>query len=191
MHEAGLATTAYYYFDFQDVKKQDCFGLLSSLISQLAAESGSCYDILSKLYLDNKRGLRKPDIDALKECVTDMLSLPGQAPFYIIVDALDESPNSPGNPSAREKVLKLIEELVNSELPNLHLCVASRPETDVREVLDPLTSLQLSLHEENGHKEDIIAYIESIVRSDRKMRRWTKEVQNLVVDTLSQKADGM
>jgi hypothetical protein len=191
MHEAGLATTAYYYFDFQDVKKQDCFGLLSSLISQLAAESGSCYDILSKLYLDNKRGLRKPDIDALKECVTDMLRLPGQAPFYIIVDALDESPNSPGNPSAREKVLKLIEELVNSELPNLHLCVASRPETDVREVLDPLTSLQLSLHDESGHKEDIIAYIESVVHSDRKMRRWTKEVQNLVVEKLSQKADGM
>ena len=191
MHEAGLATMAYYYFDFQDVKKQGCFGLLSSLISQLAAESNTCYDILSRLYSDNKRGLRKPDIDALKECVTDMLSLPGEAPIYIIVDALDESPNSPGNPSAREKVLKLIEELVNSEFPNLHLCVASRPEIDVRMVLDPLTSLQLSLHDESGHKEDIIAYIESVVRSDSRMQRWTKEVQDLVVDTLSQKADGM
>jgi hypothetical protein len=191
MHEAGLATMAYYYFDFRDVKKQDCFGLLSSLISQLAAESDSCYNILSKLYSDNTRGLRNPDIDALKECVTDMLSLPGQAPIYIIVDALDESPNSPGNPSAREEVLKLIEELVISELPNLHLCVASRPEMDVRMVLDPLTSLQLSLHDENGHKEDIIAYIESVVRSDRRMRGWRKEDQNLVIDTLSEKADGM
>jgi hypothetical protein len=191
MQEAGLATMAYYYFDFRDVKKQDCFGLLSSLISQLAAESDSCYNILSKLYSDNTRGLRNPDIDALKECVTDMLSLPGQAPIYIIVDALDESPNSPGNPSAREEVLKLIEELVISELPNLHLCVASRPEMDVRMVLDPLTSLQLSLHDENGHKEDIIAYIESVVRSDRRMRGWRKEDQNLVIDTLSEKADGM
>jgi hypothetical protein len=191
MHEAGLATMAYYYFDFRDVKKQDCFGLLSSLISQLAAESDSCYNILSKLYLDNTHGLRKPDIDALKECVTDMLSLPGQAPIYIIVDALDESPNSPGNPSAREEVLKLIEELVKSELPNLHLCVASRPEIDVRMALDPLTSLQLSLHDENGHKEAIIAYIESVVRSDRRMRGWRKEDQNLVIDTLSQKAYGM
>jgi hypothetical protein len=33
MHEVGLATMAYYYFDFRDVKKQDCYGLLSSLIS--------------------------------------------------------------------------------------------------------------------------------------------------------------
>jgi hypothetical protein len=43
MHAAGLATMAYYYFDFRDTKKQDCYGLLSSLISQLSAESDSCY----------------------------------------------------------------------------------------------------------------------------------------------------
>ncbi|KAH9981709.1 hypothetical protein BJV74DRAFT_989335, partial [Russula compacta] len=35
MRKAGLATMAYYYFDFRDVKKQNCYGLLSSLISQL------------------------------------------------------------------------------------------------------------------------------------------------------------
>ena len=144
MHEAGLATMAYYYFDFQDVKKQDCFGLLSSLISQLAAESDSLFtNILSKFYSDNTRGLRKPDIDALKECVRDMLGLQGEAPIYIIVDALDECPNFPRNQSAREEVLKLIE-VVNSELPNLHLCVASRPEIDIRMVLEPLTFSQLS-----------------------------------------------
>ena len=32
MHVAGLATMGYYYFDFRDVKKQDCDGLLTSLI---------------------------------------------------------------------------------------------------------------------------------------------------------------
>jgi hypothetical protein len=45
MHAAGLATMAYYYFDFRDVKKQDCYGLLSSIISQLSAESDSCFNI--------------------------------------------------------------------------------------------------------------------------------------------------
>ena len=47
MQEAGLATMAYYYFDFRDAKKQDCYGLLSSLVSQLSAESDFCYDALS------------------------------------------------------------------------------------------------------------------------------------------------
>ena len=191
MHSAGLATLAYYYFDFRDVKKQDCYGFLSSLISQLSAESDSCFNILSQLFSDNTRGIRKPDIDALKKCMTDMLSLSGQAPIYIIVDALDECPNFPGRPSAREEVLDLIEELIDLNLQNVHLCVTSRPEMDIRTGLEPLTSLKFSLHDESGQKEDIIDYIKSVVRSDRRMRRWREEDQNLVIDSLSRNADGM
>ena len=191
MHAAGLATMAYNYFDFRDVKKQDCYGLLSSLISQLSAESDSYFNILSQLYSDSTRGVRKPSLDALKSCMADMLSLPGQAPMYIIIDGVDECPNSSGTPSAREEVLELIEELVDLKLPNIHLCVASRPEIDIRQVLEPLTSLRISLHDESGQKEDIIGYIKSVVRSDRRMRKWREEDQNLVIDTLSQNADGM
>jgi hypothetical protein len=191
MHSTGLATMAYYYFDFRDTKKQDCYGLLSSLISQLSSESDSCYNILSQLYSDNTRGIRKPDIDALKICMADMLSLPGQAPIYLIIDALDECPNFSGMPSAREEVLELIEELVDLKLPNVHLCVASRPEIDIRMTLEPLTSLRISLHDERGQQEVIIAYIKFVVRSDKKMRRWREEDQNLVIDTLCQNADGM
>ena len=191
LHAAGLVTMAYYYFDFRDVKKQDCYGLLSSLILQLSAKSDTCFNVLSQLYSDNTCGIRKPDLDALKNCMTDLLSLQGQGPIYVIIDALDECPNVSGTPSAREEVLELIEELVDLELPNLHLCVASRPEIDIRQVLEPLTPLQISLHDESGQKEDIIAYIKSVVRSDRRMRRWREEDQNLVIDTLSRNADGM
>jgi hypothetical protein len=191
MHAAGLATMAYYYFDFRDVKKQDCYGLLSSLILQLSAESDSRFDILSQLYSGHGRGLRKPTIDALKKCMTDMLSLPGQAPIYIIADALDECPDFPGMPSARGEVLDLIEELVDLKISNLHLCVASRPEMDIRMVLEPLTSLKISLHDEIGQKEDIIKFIKFVVRSDPNMRRWKEEDKQLVIDTLSDEADGM
>jgi hypothetical protein len=191
MHSAGLATMAYYYFDFRDVKKQDCYGLLSSLISQLSAESDSCYNILSRLYSDNMNGRLKPDIDSLKECMKDMLLLPGQGPIYIIVDALDECPNLSGTPSAREEVLELIGELVDLELPNLHICVTSRPEMDIQVILDPLTSLKISLHDEIGQKEDIVKYIKAVVYSDRSMRRWNEDDKQLVVVTLSGKADGM
>jgi hypothetical protein len=191
MHAAGLATMAYYYFDFRDVKKQDCYGLLSSLILQLSAESDSCYTILSQFYSDHGRGIRKPVIDALKKCLTNMLSQPGKAPTYILIDAVDECPNFSGMPSAREEVLGLIEEVVDLKLPNIHLCVASRPEMDIRMVLEPLTSLKISLHDESGQKEDIIQYIKSVIHSDRSMRRWKEEDKQLVVDALSDRADGM
>ena len=182
---------AYYYFDFRDVKKQDCYGLLSSLISQLSAHSDSCHNVLSKLYSDSGRGMQKPEVAALKECLADMLSLPGQGPIYIIVDALDECPNFSGTPSAREDVLEFVKEIVNLKLPNVNLCVASRPELDIRLVLEPLTTLKISLHDEIGQKRDIVEYINSIVRSDWSMQRWNEEDKQLVVDMLSRKADGM
>jgi hypothetical protein len=190
MHAAGLATMAYYYFDFRDFKKQNCYGFLSSLIFQLSADSDACYNILSKLYSDNIRGARKPGIDALKELMVEMLNLPYQGPIYIIVDAVDECPNFPGRPSARDEVLELIEELVNLELPNLHLCVASRPEMDIRTVFEPLATLKISLHDESGQKEDIVKYIKSVVRSDRNMQRWNEEDKQLVVNTLSDNSAG-
>ena len=188
---AGLATMAYYYFDFRDVKKQDRYGLLSSLASQLSAELDSCYQVLSRLFSNHAGGTRKPTTSALTKCMKDMLSLPGQCSIYMIIDGVDECPNFPGRPSARDEVLELIEELVDLKLPNLHLCVASRPEMDIRVVLEPLTTLKISLHDERGQKEDIIKYIESVVRSDKSMRRWNEGDKRLVVNTLSDKSDGM
>ena len=191
MHADGLAAMGYYYFDFRDVKKQDCFGLLSSLVSQLSAESDSCYEILSKLYSAKGHDIRKPSVGTLKKYLKDMLSLPGQVPIYLIVDGLDECPNFPGTSSARKEILELIEEIVNLKLPNVHLCVASRPELDIRMALEPLTTLKISLHDEIGQKEDIIKYIKSVFLSDRSMRRWKEEDKQLVIDTLSDKAGGM
>ena len=191
MRAAGLATMAYYYFDFRDDKKQDRYGLLSSLLSQLSAKSDSCSEVLSQLYSNHAGGVGKPTTSALTKCMKDMLSLPGQGHIYIIVDALDECPDVTGTPSAREEVLELVEELVGLKFLNLHLCVASRPEIDIRESLEPLDPLQISLHDESGQKGDIIEYIKSVVHSDRKMRSWRDEDKQLVVGVLSEKADGM
>ena len=185
----GLADVAYHYFDFRDSKKQDCYGLLSSLVLQLSFQSDSCSQILSKLYSDNGP-LIKPTLIVLKTCIKDMLSQPGQGPIYIIVDGLDECPNPPGTRSARGKVLELIKELVDLQLPNVHLCVASRPEIDIQKVLDSLNPVQISLHDEPGQEADIVTYITSVVNSN-KVPDWTEDDENLVVKTLSQKANGM
>ena len=191
MRAAGLASVVYYYFDFHDVKKQDRYGLLTSLLFQLSAELNAYYGILSRLYEDNASGTTIPTHTALLKCLKDMLSLPGHPPIFIIVDALDECPDFSGRSlSAREEVLELMEELVDLKLPGLHLCVTSRPEIDIRMVLEPLTHLQISLHDDSGQKEDIIAYIKAVVHSDRMVRRLKKEDQNLIVDKLSQNVDG-
>ena len=79
---AGLATMAYYYFDFRDVKKQDHYGVLFSLLCQLSAKSDSCYEVLWQLYSRNANGTGKPDNSVLTECIKNMLRLPEQCPVY-------------------------------------------------------------------------------------------------------------
>jgi hypothetical protein len=122
-----------------------------------------------------------------------MLTLPDQLPTYLVIDALDESPNSSGIPSPRERVLQLVKELVELGLPNLHICVTSRPEIDIRGVIEPLTSRRVSLHDQSGQKTDIVEYVKSVVYSNSEpiMRRWRTEDKELVVEVLSERADGM
>jgi len=117
--------------------------------------------------------------------------VPGQAPIYLIVDALDECPNTSGIPSSREKVLSLVEELVKLSLPNLHLCITSRPEADIWMSLEPLTPSRICLHEESGQWQDIKDFVCSVVYSDKSMRRWRDEDKKMVVEMLSERADGM
>ena len=181
---------AYYYFDFRDLQKQDLRGLCSSLIFQLGAESDPYYQILSRLYSDHDGGKQEPSNDALLRCFVEMLTVPGQPAMYIIIDALDECPNFSGIPTAREEVLGLLKDLVESDLPNVHICATSRPEIDIRNVLEPLAPFRLSLHDESG-QNDILDYVRSVVDSNRRMQRWREADKQSVIDTLSDRADGM
>jgi uncharacterized protein YoxC len=191
LRESGTASVAYFYCDFRDDNKQSCRNLLSSLLVQLSARSGSRCDTLTYLYNTLDRGLQEPSDCAMTECLKQMLTAPSQGPTYIILDALDECPNTSGIPSPRKQVLDLVKELVDLGLPNLHICVTSRPEVDIRDVLQPLALHQVSLHNEDGQKQAIVDYITYVVDSDENMQRWRKEDRDLVIKTLSEKADGM
>ena len=190
MQKSGLASLAIFYYDFREKKKKDLRGLLSSLIFQLFNQSYSYYSILSTFYSTCHDGARSPSNDELIRCFKDLLDFPGQAPVYLIVDALDECLNTP-LPSHRAQVLVLLMDLVNSNLPNLRICVTSQPKADIKAILEPLTFCSVSLHDERGQREDIKAYINSIVNTDSRMQRWTAVDKQLVMNVLTERADGM
>ena len=182
---------AYFYFDFRDVDKQQLCNLLPSLLIQLSAQSNPCCDILSRLYSLYDYGVRKPSDRAMVECLKEMLASEVQGPTYIIMDALDECPNTSTIPSPREEVLDLVDELVDLHLPNVHICVTSRPDRNIQASLERLTRRAVSLHDESGQQQDIADYVAFLVHSNRNMRRWRTEDKDLVIKTLSDKADGM
>ncbi|KAH8992292.1 hypothetical protein EDB86DRAFT_2830527 [Lactarius hatsudake] len=193
MCKAESGSIAYFYFDFRDLDKQNRRNLLPSLLAQLSTQSGPRCDILHRLYLEHDKGSKAPSEAALTQCLKDMLTIPNQPPIYIILDALDECPNTRGIPSPREEVLTLVKDLVNLRLPHLHICVTSRPEFDIRATLGPLALHSVSLHDQSGQKKDIVDYVHSVVYSDSEtmMKKWREGDKKMVVDALSEKADGM
>ena len=125
-----------------------------------------------------------------------MLEGTEKQPVYIIVDALDECPNfdecpDSGMSTPREVVLDLLENLIRLDLPNLRICVTSRPEIDIKMALEQLPHSSVSLHDEIGQKEDISNYVRGVVYSDKKMWRLRDDDKGLVIEELSNKADGM
>ena len=122
-----------------------------------------------------------------------MLTVRDRHPIYLIMVALDECFDTSEVPSPRNRILQLLEELAELQIPNLRICVTSRPEFDIRDFLEPLTSHRVSLHDQSGQKQDIANYVRSVVysKSEPRMRRWKTEEKEFVIETLSERANGM
>jgi hypothetical protein len=184
------ACVVYFYVDFRDQVKKSIRGLVSSLLAQLATQSEPYHDILSCLHLKYAGSGRRCEDYALRKCLKDMLTLPGQPPVYIILDALDECPDS-GMLSPRETVLGFIKELVDLQLHNLRICAASRPEVYINADLERPSFRHVSLDTRKEHANDIAIYIRSICESDSMMKHWEYDARERVVDTLIRKNNGM
>jgi hypothetical protein len=191
LREAEAISMAYFYCDFRSEDKQSHRNILLSILFQLSAQSDLCFETLSDLYSNHDEGAQKPSDTILLKCLNDVLSSPAQNPIFLIVDALDECPDNSGMPSCREQVLDLIKHLADLCPNNLHICVTSRLEIDIKTTLEPLTCHRVSLHNQTGQKKDIIEYVRSVVYTDTKMRRWREEDKTLVIETLAERADGM
>jgi len=72
------------------------------LLTQLSAQSSPCCDILSRLYSGHNSGAQRPTDDALKRCLIEMLTVGDGRPIYLIIDALDECPDTTEVPFTSE-----------------------------------------------------------------------------------------
>jgi hypothetical protein len=180
---------AYFFFDFNDTRKQDARALLASVLVQLGSQSASFCNMLLEFYLAYQNGSKQPSRSDLFPCLEKMLRVPGTVPIYLIIDALDECPDTSEVQSPRAKVLELLEELVGFQFPSLRLCVASRSEVDIRNVLEPLTSTRnrISLQDEDGQKKDIADYVSSVVKTTK----WREKDKELVIRALSIRNDSV
>jgi hypothetical protein len=179
-----------FYFDSTDPAKQCIRGFLVSTLIQLFSQSDHYYKVFLNLYSTHGSGSKLPKNKVLAQCLKDMLMLPRHPTVYLIMDALNECPISSQDGSPRDQVLDLIKDLDNLHLPNLRICITSHLEADIEYVLKPLASFTVCLHDEEGQKQSIVEFIRFVVQSNPMMQKWSVDIKKLVIDTLSQRADG-
>ncbi|KAJ7178133.1 ankyrin repeat-containing domain protein [Mycena filopes] len=112
----------YFYFDTNNPDQNTVTHLLSSLVSQLSIQAHLPDEKLKTLWKSYNNGQQLPTTASLTSDALLPLLAECKKPVYIVLDALDEC-------SDHLKLLKLITQIVDQKLDNVHLLVTSRPET--------------------------------------------------------------
>ncbi|KAL8786582.1 MAG: hypothetical protein Q9213_002719 [Squamulea squamosa] len=178
----------YYYFDFNDVEKQDCWKMLRSCLLQLSMQNKSNGPLLESLYHSCNEGQGQPTSNQLLDTFKAMLE-PFNA-IHIVLDALDEC-------KTQADLLTIIRQITYWCIDGLHLLLTSRREGSLGDSLglllhdDGIINIQSSLVE-----DDIRALIRGRLSNDDSyngMRRWSNrgDVKDMIESRLMEKADGM
>ncbi|EIM82246.1 uncharacterized protein STEHIDRAFT_160801 [Stereum hirsutum FP-91666 SS1] len=163
---------AYFYFDLRQPEKEQCLGLISSLVDQLASRCSDMPAALEWLYGIHRNGMEQPTLHnlvaALKEMIVNIA-----CSVYIVIDALDEC-------SERNNLMALIEEITQWNLDNIHMLLTSRKEEDLNRLLMPL-SAEVTL-ESSIVDRDIAFHIRAVLQNDRDFSKW-QPPQKLEIET--------
>ena len=176
---------AYFFFDFNDSKKQDPEMMLCSLLCQLTQQSIKIPAGLDTLFSTCGSGERQPSIGALLDALQSITQDLPQ--IYIVLDALDEC-------SHRTELMEMLRIMMKWNAPNLHILLTSRKERDIETSLegciDPKNSICL---ESQVVDEDIQLYVQQRMLNDSALSKWTKDValQQEIQTALREGAKGM
>lgn len=175
------AALAFFFFTFNDDRKQSASSMLRTLILQLSGQLSQGNAILSKL--QKSCHSMAPSNQALKDCLRHILRQ-FQATF-IFLDGLDESPRD----KHRGDVLQALAELRSWSEPSLHIMVSSRDEVDIRDSLRDC-STEIIRMRNSSIDSDIAAFISENLRSNSRLRKWEQH-SNRISTVLTKGAQGM
>jgi len=156
--------------------------MMSSLLEQLAAQvdiTPECLVLLHRTYKRSKR-----PAEPLQKCLQTMVT---EMPFlhvYIIVDAIDEIPDTAG----REEACNLLEDL--SQNAKAHVLMTSRREYDITEYMSQCNSAVDISIQNTEVDHDVQLYIKEQLNEDKKLKKWSA-LHSEIEEVLSRKADGM
>jgi hypothetical protein len=180
--EASNDVLLYFYFNFNDSKKQSFDSMVRSLIFQLYHVQQKSRSCLEQLYSSCKDGHEQPQHGQLLATLHTMLYNAGTT--YVVLDALDEC-------RTREELQSW---LATPEARGLQLFLTSRREQDIESSISSWLVAESIVPIQQGPVDnDILAFIHSKMAKDKDLQRWqdTPNVCTKIERELMEKAGGM
>ncbi|KIJ43618.1 hypothetical protein M422DRAFT_253204 [Sphaerobolus stellatus SS14] len=172
---------AYFFFSYTDKAKRNTFNMLSSIAAQLAQRISNIPPRVVTLYNNDKT---RPPSFVVLEVITRLARCFQQT--YIVLDALDEI-----DAEERTSLVKALNEIIaNATLSNIRLLMTSRREPYLIDGLRSLLLEEISLTSSKVN-EDIKLYVTEIMEKEPSLLKWSVELRQEIVQTLTDKAQGM
>lgn len=174
----------YFYFDFDDPRKQTLENMLRSLTSQLYQEKPEARSPLDHLWTSHRNVSQDLSRESLSAVLLGMLRKVKDT--SIVLDALDES-------STKSALLSWLQSIHEIDCP-VRVLITSRTEEVIESALQswirPENRISIQVH---NIDRDIRAYISHTVRNGKELQRWRNrpDVQDEIESELVGKAEGM
>lgn len=175
----------YFYFDFNDMKKQIPEVMVQSLVCQISQHYVNVPAALGALFSSCANGEQRPSLDACLQALRQMIEEFPQT--FIILDALDEC-------GTRAELMDILGSMMGWGLETLHILVTSRRERDIESSLECFVDKKNMVCLENALvDEDICTYVHQRLTNDKSLRKWQKDhkVWQNIEDALKIGARGM
>ncbi|KAG9853157.1 purine and uridine phosphorylase, partial [Aureobasidium melanogenum] len=179
------AAILYFYFNFNDNRKQTLDTALRSLLWQLTNHGGSSFREVEKLYESCNGGQNQTSTQSLIRALESVLQATGRV--IIVLDALDEC-------TTRRELLQWLAETSAKNSSGIQIIATSRKEYDIKDAFAKwLTNDVMLSIQQLEVDQDIQAYVHARIRSDPGLERWRDKpfVQNEIELKLTKKAQGM
>ena len=192
--EAGQSPPPVYFYcsrNAAEPERSNPEAILASIVRKLSSvQSG--FPLLSSViekYERKGRGFHSSGL-RLEESRDIILELTEQYPVTtIIIDALDEIDSD-----KRQSLLDTIENILQESIGLVKVFVTSRDDQDIVCALEDYPSLDLASNKNQGDIQQFVQIeTEKLVRKQRMLRysKAKEELKNIVIDKVSQGADGM
>jgi hypothetical protein len=177
--------TAYFYFDFNDARKQNPELMLRSLLCQLLQRSVTMPKGVDALFSACDNGQRQPSLHALLEVLPQVMRQ--STHVYIVLDALDEC-------TQRPELMDVLETVAGWQLDGVHLLMTSRKERDIESSLENYVKEEDSIClQRDVVDKDIQRHVQQRLSDDKSLAKWNKDaaVRQEIGDALMHGARGM